>query len=88
MHDSGRMLLAFYANGVLRLWNMLDARCIFKRKVGLSAQEDSEEDAEAGMDDEAPVEEEIEDIKQSKGLQSEKTRKVMKQFDRMNMRAE
>jgi hypothetical protein len=46
MHESGRMLLALYANGVLRLWNMLDARCLFKFKAGMSANADSEVDEE------------------------------------------
>ncbi len=40
------MLLALYANGVLRLWNMLDARCLFKFKAGMSANADSEVDEE------------------------------------------
>ena len=44
MHPSGRMLLALYANGMLRLWNMLDARCHYKRKVGMSAESDNEEE--------------------------------------------
>jgi len=44
MHWSGRMLLASYANGMVRLWNMLDARCLFKFKAGMSANEDSEEE--------------------------------------------
>ena len=35
MHPSERMALALYANGMLRLWSMLDARCIFKKKIGL-----------------------------------------------------
>ena len=39
MHASGRMMLALYANGMLRLWNLLDARCNFKRMVGLSAND-------------------------------------------------
>ena len=42
MHSSGRMMLALYQNGMLRLWNLLDARCLFKRKVGLSREQDSE----------------------------------------------
>ena len=46
MHCSGRMLLAFYANGMLRLWNMLDARCIFKKKVGLINEKESESEDE------------------------------------------
>ena len=35
MHPTGKMLLALYDNGVLRLWNLMDARCHFKRKVGI-----------------------------------------------------
>ena len=49
MHNSGRMLLALYANGMVRLWNLLDARCINKRMLGLSAdseESDAEEDKE------------------------------------------
>lgn len=51
MHKSQRMCLALYANGMLRLWNLLDARCIFKRKVGLideeqSSSEDKDDDQE------------------------------------------
>ena len=37
------MCLALYANGMLRLWNMLDGRCIFKKKVGIPESEDDEE---------------------------------------------
>ena len=46
VHNSDRMLLALYANGMLRLWNLLDARCIFKRRVGLPSDEVSEVDEE------------------------------------------
>lgn len=38
------MCLALYANGMLRLWNLLDARCIFKKKVGLVDEESSDEE--------------------------------------------
>ena len=58
MHQSGRMLLALYTNGMLRLWNMLDARCLFKKKVGLSAAEGSEGE---DIGEEEAVEEERED---------------------------
>ena len=47
LHPSGKMLLALYDNGVLRLWNMMEARCNFKRKVGVI-----EEDEEAKHDEE------------------------------------
>ena len=46
MHNSGRMLLALYANGMVRLWSMLDARCLFKKKAGL-VEESKSEDEEA-----------------------------------------
>lgn len=52
------MLLALYTNGMLRLWNMLDARCLFKKKVGLSAAEGSEGE---DIGEEEAVEEERED---------------------------
>jgi hypothetical protein len=46
------MCLALYGNGMLRLWNMLDARCIFKKKVGLDEPESekSEEDESQSED--------------------------------------
>ena len=44
MHKSQRMCLALYANGMLRLWNMLDARCTFKKRVGLNESNESEEE--------------------------------------------
>ena len=88
MHTSGRMLLALYANGVLRLWNMLDARCLFKKKVGLSDQSsDSEADQDGDQDDEESVEEEKEDKAESKKLKTQAARLVSKQFDQINMRA-
>ena len=48
LHHSGKMLLALYDNGVLRLWNMMEARCNYKKKMGLieedpEAQEEKEE---------------------------------------------
>ena len=39
LHPTGKMLLALYDNGVLRLWNMMEARCNFKRKVGVIEEE-------------------------------------------------
>lgn len=45
------MCLALYANGVLRLWNMLDARCIFKKKVGIDDEESSSGEEESNSDD-------------------------------------
>lgn len=80
MHDSGRMLLALYANGVLRLWNMLDARCLFKKKVGMSAQNVESEDDEADVKD--ANEEEKEDISRTKKLETEKFRQEYRSFDR------
>jgi len=84
------MLLALYANGVLRLWNMLDARCIFKKKVGMSAESSGSEDEEdqAENDDDEFVEEEKEDKAYMKKLQSEAARRVLKQMDKSNLRAE
>jgi len=35
LHPSGKMLLALYDNGVMRLWDMMQARCVYKRKMGL-----------------------------------------------------
>jgi protein MAK11 len=30
IHPSGRMALVIYGNNMLRLWNLLDARCVYK----------------------------------------------------------
>ena len=88
MHESGRMLLALYANGLIRLWNMLDARCLFKFKAGLSANEDSDVDAEENREEGEGVDEEKADMEAQKTLKSEQVRKVLKEFDKMNMRPE
>jgi hypothetical protein len=40
------MCLALYANGMLRLWNLLDARCNFKKKVGLEDEDESSKEAD------------------------------------------
>lgn len=61
MHKSQRMCLALYANGMLRLWNLLDARCIFKRKVGLIDEEQSS--LEDKDDDQEESERSVEDSK-------------------------
>ena len=45
MHPSGKILLVLYANNVLRLWNMMDARCLFKRKMGIVEEKESEEES-------------------------------------------
>jgi len=61
MHPTGKMLLALYDNGVLRLWNLMDARCKFKRKVGVFEGEDSEEEEEVSEDKDDDDEEAGED---------------------------
>ena len=38
LHKSGRMLLVVYGNNMFRLWNLLDGRCLFKRKLGISEE--------------------------------------------------
>mmetsp|Transcript_36990 Transcript_36990/g.56683 ORF Transcript_36990/g.56683 Transcript_36990/m.56683 type:complete len:239 (+) Transcript_36990:25-741(+) len=40
LHKSGKILLALYDNGVLRLWDMTTARCAFKKKMGLLEEDD------------------------------------------------
>jgi len=40
LHPSGRILLVVYDNNMFRLWNLLDGRCLFKRKLGLDAESD------------------------------------------------
>lgn len=54
LHHSGKMLLALYNNGVLRLWNMQTARCTFKKKVGLIEEGEPSEKSEDD-DEEEPV---------------------------------
>jgi len=81
MHESGRMLLALYANGVLRLWNMLDARCLFKFKAGMSADPESEVDKES----EEEVKEEKKDVTAPK---TDEVKKVLAVYAQRNNRAE
>jgi|LauGreDrversion4_2_1035121.scaffolds.fasta_scaffold96319_3 protein MAK11 len=38
LHKSGRMLIVLYDNNMLRLWNLLDGRCIYKRKLGVDEE--------------------------------------------------
>ena len=40
LHPSGRVLLVLYENNMIRLWNMLDGRCTFKKKLGLNPDDD------------------------------------------------
>jgi WD40 repeat protein len=40
VHPSGKMALVLYENSMLRLWNLLDGRCVFK--TNLAAEEDEE----------------------------------------------
>ena len=46
LHPSGKMLLAIYGNGVLRLWNLMEARCKYKRKVNVRDTNPEETDNE------------------------------------------
>jgi len=55
LHQSGKMLLALYDNGVLRLWNMQSARCTFKKKVGLIEEGEPSEKSEDDEEGEEPV---------------------------------
>ena len=66
---------------------MLDARCLFKKKVGLTSQSSESED-DADIDDGESVEEEKQDKAESKNLKSNATKQVLKQFDRINIRPE
>lgn len=83
MHESGRMLLALYANGVLRLWNMLDARCLFKFKAGLSATKESDADEDDEEEKEAEKDEKEEEKKDD-----DETKKMLEQYALLNIRAE
>jgi protein MAK11 len=38
LHKSGRMLIVLYDNNMFRLWNLLDGRCLFKRKLGVDPE--------------------------------------------------
>ena len=66
MHNSGRMLLALYANGVLRLWNMMDARCHFKRKLGVIEEEPVSEPVETSEHEQGEAE--LEELDAAKHL--------------------
>ncbi len=57
LHQSGKMLLALYDNGVLRLWNMMNARCMFKKKVALIEEGGSSEKSENEDGEEVPLDE-------------------------------
>ena len=46
LHPTGKVLFALYANGVLRLWNMMEARCKSKRKMGLVPETGEQTDNE------------------------------------------
>lgn len=41
MHPSGKMLLSIYGNSMIRLWDLMTARCVFKRKAGVIDDVDS-----------------------------------------------
>lgn len=65
LHNSGKILLALYDNGVLRLWDMTGARCIFKRKLGIVAPEEEatpQEDEDDDLGDEEAGEVELEEM--------------------------
>jgi protein MAK11 len=46
LHSSGKMLLVLYFNGVLRLWNMMEARCKYKRKINVRDEKPEESENE------------------------------------------
>jgi protein MAK11 len=46
LHSSGKMLLALYANGVLRLWNLMEARCKYKTKINVRESDGEESENE------------------------------------------
>ena len=50
IHHTGKMLLALYDNGVLRLWNMMEARCNYKKKMGLITEESDDEKQDSDED--------------------------------------
>jgi len=52
LHYSGKMLLALYDNGVLRLWNMMEARCNYKKKMGVieEVEEGQEQKEDSDLD--------------------------------------
>lgn len=73
-----------YANGVLRLWNMLDARCLFKFKAGLSANKESEVDE----DDEEEGDGEGAKVEKEEKKEDDETKKMLEQYALLNNRAE
>ena len=78
MHPSGKMILALYQNRVLRLWNLMEARCQFKRKVGLV--DEDEEDVVESKKDEDYGEEHGED--EMSELKADLTIKDLNEIDR------
>jgi len=58
---------------MLRLWNLLDARCLFKRKVGLSRDEPSEDEEE---EEEEGVEKKKKTAEEEKADEEEVTAKL------------
>ena len=43
LHNSGKMLIALYANRVFRLWNLMEARCKYKTKLNVEESDGAEE---------------------------------------------
>ena len=56
IHHSGKMLLALYDNAVLRLWNLMEARCNYKKKMGL-LEEEADDDKKQDSDQDLEIEE-------------------------------
>jgi len=57
LHPSGKMLLALYDNGVLRLWNMMEARCNVKRKVGVVEEIEGDQEQKEESDQDLEIKE-------------------------------
>lgn len=55
VHPSGKMLLSLYDNGVLRLWNLMTARCQYKKKMGCLPSEGGRGQDQDTDDDIIPV---------------------------------
>ena len=73
VHPSGKMLLALYDNAVLRLWNLMSARCQYKKKLGLVEEMEVLEEGEDGGVAETAVKADDDDIidKDDHGFSSE-----------------
>ena len=71
MHSSGKMLLALHQNGMLRLWNLMTARCQYKKNMSIIPTDDKDEDdiLEGDQLDEEENEDEVDEDDEEKKIE-------------------